>query len=96
MLRHKLRAEKDSLVIQKYFVDLGIWDNINDGTLSTFPLEGSPSKTYPGGTSRILLHYDANNNHLATTHRITDEKTGHIFHWDAKGLLKDGVWLWCR
>ena len=95
-MRHKVRAEEQSSVIDKYFTDLGLWDKIRDGTLKTNYLNGSPSKTYPSGTSRILLHYDANGNHIATTHRILDEKTGQIFHWDAKGLLKEGVWLWCR
>ncbi len=95
-LHHKFRTEEKSSIIEKHFVNLGIWDKIKDGTLRTQYLDGSPSRTYLGGTSRILLHYDSNGNHLATTHRIVDEKTGRIFHWDAKGLLKDGVWLWCR
>ncbi len=64
-MRHKLRLEKDSLVIEELFNNLNIWTKIKDGSLRTQYLDGSPSNSYPG-TSRILLHYDANGNHIAT------------------------------
>jgi len=93
-LPHKITAQIDKTILEQLFKELGIWKRICDGTFSTSYLSPSPSGTYPLGTCRILLHFDKDHKHLATTHRIMNEKTAEIYHWDAKGFLLDDVWLW--
>jgi len=68
------------------FKDSNIWNTISNGSLSTKRLSGVPSVTYRNCTSRILLHFDSEGNLVASTHRIMNENTGRILHWDAKGI----------
>lgn len=93
-MSRKITAGISISILNQLFNDLGIWTKICDGTLTTFPLSPVPSSSYPGCTSRILLHFDGTGKHIATTHRIMDEKTLKIYHWDAKGLQLNEVWLW--
>ena len=77
------------------FEDMGIWRRIQEGGLTTEPIEKTvaPSRSYPNATSQIVKHLDSSGKHLVTTHRIIDNATGHIHHWHGKDILVEDVRL---
>lgn len=92
-MSHKITARVDGDFLEYLFQEFGVWEKIHKTALTTIKLPAQPSVTYQHGVSRILLHFTANHKHVASTHRIMEEKTGHVFHWDAKGLQIGDVWL---
>ncbi len=92
-MSHKKVAEVDARTLHQMFVDLDIWRRIEEGSLTTSPLHPSPTTSYKSGTSRILLHFDKSGKHVASTHRIMNEKTGQVFHWDEKGIQAGDTWF---
>ncbi len=91
MTRRKV-VQTDPETLANMFKASNIWIRINDGSLITKKLAGVPSVTYKDCTSRILLHFDSDGNLVASTHRIMNEGTGRIFHWDAKGIQSGDTW----
>lgn len=92
-MSRRITAQVSAQVLQQLFKEYGIWRKIRGKTLTTVQLHPVPSVTFRNGTSRILLHFDANGKHVASTHRIMNEKTGAILHWDEKGMQLDDLWL---
>ena len=86
-------VEADADTLRRMFVQLDIWGRIQDGSQTTVLLSPSPSTAFKDGTSRILLHFDKGGKHVASTHRIMNEKTGQVLHWDEKGIQVGDVWL---
>jgi hypothetical protein len=74
-----VRAEE----LQELFVGLGLWQQIQDGTLTTHVAAAVPATNprYGGGTSQMLIHRDHSGRHVCTTHRIVD-RDGSVLHWD--------------
>lgn len=92
-MSRRITAQVSAQVLQQMFKEYGIWSKIREKSLTTVQLHPVPSVTFRGGTSRILLHFDANGKHVASTHRIMNKNTGLVFHWDEKGMQLDDVWL---
>lgn len=63
------------------FSALSLWDKIDSRTLSTVevPKKDALAKSYLGGTSQILKHYNAAGAHACTTHRIVGHH-GEVLH----------------
>jgi hypothetical protein len=92
-LSRKVTVQVSDGVLKQLFKELCVWEKIHKGILTTIPLAPRQSTTYPDGISRILLHFDEKRNHIASTHRIMNETTGVILHWDEKGMKLNDVWL---
>lgn len=63
------------------FSTFNLWDKIDNGVLSTVEAskKTAPAKSYPGGTSQILKHYNLAGAHACTTHRIVGHH-GEVLH----------------
>lgn len=81
--------------IDSLFEKFGIWDMIQDGRLTTEPIDKTiaRSTTYVNAASQIIKHRTIDGNHLATTHRVADNDDGHVHHWDAKDIVINGIRL---
>ena len=63
------------------FSALSLWDKIDNRALSTIevPKKDALAKSYAGGTSQILKHYNSAGAHACTTHRIVGHD-GEVLH----------------
>ena len=92
-MARRLTAGVSSEVLNRLFDEFNIWAKIHDGRLTSKPLGGIPSRTWPNATSFIIKHFIPDGKHIATTHCIKDDN-GHIYHWDAKDFRLHEVCLW--
>jgi hypothetical protein len=90
---HRVTAEVSIDALNILFSDLNLWSNIQNGSLRSFKLKPMPAKNYPHASSRIILHFLPNGKHIATTHCITDDRTGQILHWDPKDIIINDICL---
>lgn len=78
-------------VLSQVFRKLDIWTLIERGDLTTdaVPSSVTPSRVWSDATSVILKHSIRGDppKHVATTHRVTRDADGHIYHWDAEDLI---------
>lgn len=86
-------AVVSSEVLNHLFDEFDIWAKIQDGRLTSKPIDGVPSYTWPNATSLIIKHFAPNGKHIATTHCVKDD-SGHVLHWDAKDFRLHEVRLW--
>jgi hypothetical protein len=70
--------------LKELFAEMQLWTQIEDGTLTTLIISVRPATNprYLGGASQILIHHDASNRHVCTTHRIVDADGLTVLHWD--------------
>ena len=78
--------------LEALFDALSIWGKITSLRLDTQEISRTrgPAKTYPGATSRILVHHNIAGAHACTTHQIIDSQ-GAVLHWDASDLKVSDV-----
>ena len=79
--------------LEYMFKEFDIWENINNKHLKSKIVKEAPAKDYPNSTSEIIKHFKPGGKHVATTHRIRDNK-GSVLHWDAKDLRINDIKLW--
>jgi hypothetical protein len=79
--------------LESMYVKYEIWEKINNGELTIYPLNPVTSTSYLNCTSQMLLHFTLTGKHIATTHRIR-EKNGRVVHWDAHDIRIEGVCYW--
>jgi hypothetical protein len=89
----RITAEVSIDVLNILFTDLNIWTDIQKGHLRQIKLKPVPARNYSNASSRIILHILPNGKHIATTHCITDNKTGKVLHWDPKDIIVNDVCL---
>jgi hypothetical protein len=89
----RITAEVSTDVLNILFNDLNLWQYIKNGQLKSIKLKSVPARDYPHASSRIILHFLPNGKQIATTHCITDNKTGKVLHWDAKDIIINGICL---
>ena len=63
--------------LREVFNDLGLWDQIRSGELSTEPI---PRRSVPASNPRYAG--DREGNHICTTHQIVAADGTTILHWD--------------
>jgi hypothetical protein len=90
---HRITAGVSEEILNILFRDLNIWSDIKHGQLRSVQLKSVPSSIFPDASSRIILHFLPTGKQVATTHCITDNKSGKVLHWDAKDIIINDLCL---